>query len=315
MICRKCKTAMPAGVQACPLCKEKRGGRTSQAMLAVLLLMAFAGGMYLFFSFTGRLNGDDNDLDQLFAEGTDVAEAPGAPYPPTGYIANDDDEDETPRDPMFVALQETARAASEHMRGGSFVSMQGFLFDAAAEHFVTADMLDLPEFDGELPMILYLMPADFMAYGQGALSGDTSRVLQVYAAVETAEMIAISDANYHYGHIFREDLGSILARYNNDHGPIRTPEDTDTFLRLATVYTYSPVGHDILWLLADDKYAFAAMSELDEDAALRGFVFEHTETGWIVALGNLQDPHTLRTTINRVLPDFNYSLLPLDFLN
>ena len=314
MICKKCKTSIPPKSANCPICNDSiRGvGRRNQALAALLILIVITGAVYLFFSFTGRIHLDRDEDDEDFF--TEIFEIPylslqSASTESAEYSQYHEDS-QPELDVVFLTLQEIAIAAQLYAEGGYFITNRGFLYNLRSGSFVTADMLGL-DIEGPAPMILYLRPVDFVNYGQGGLGGNYSREFYVYAAVETPRGVALYGPGHGHGYVFREHLNSILARFDYDHGEIHIPGDylSQEFLTLAAAFSFSQQGYDIRWLRADEKYAFALMSERDGEL-VRAFVFEYIGNQWIIATGDLDGVTDFRLEISRLLPDFNPGLLP-----
>ncbi|MCL2703412.1 MAG: hypothetical protein FWE91_07390 [Defluviitaleaceae bacterium] len=321
MLCKQCKTSFQlaesanADTKKCPVCgaAAAHGRGKIMVLVAVLITIFCAGAVYLFLSLSGRLSNqpeghqgdgvqfvsaEETSFDQSISGAENVAIPDDEP----------DDEDADERDPVVAMLAEAAAAAELELLSGSYVTNRGFLYNTANESFVTAEPTDLGN-----PMLLYLLSSDLLHEGQAGLAGEGRMELRVYAALDAADSIVITDSEGRSGAVYRDRFNALLARYDNIHGEPYKPDERDPMrqelVQLATAYTYSGAGYELLRLSADERYAYAEMLEL-EDGYIHVFVFEYNDDGWFVAASWLGQETVPRVAVNGVLPDFNPALLP-----
>jgi hypothetical protein len=199
------------------------------------------------------------------------------------------------RDPVLAILQEAAESV---YTGNMLISNQGYLYDAVAESFIQYAHDEL-----EGVMLLYLFAAD-------VFPGER-RELRVYAAVRRGYEILLSDSNGRSIMMLPDHFGSLLARYDNNHGEPREINTESHFAselhQLAVAYTFSPAGYDVLWIFADDKYIAAGMRRLDDDM-MNIIIFESYAEQWLIT-AFFEERDDLRASVNAVLPDFNFHLV------
>jgi hypothetical protein len=302
MLCKKCKTVIQPENGFCPVCKEKVSQKkgVTGALLAVICVIFAGGALYLFFSFTGRL---DEPQDE-HVNGYEVAAQDAEPqYEVLPYIESvyAEYEYEEEADPKLTMLKEAAQAAEAAMLGepgGVFVTNRGFLFEAETERFV----LHESEEDVHI-QILYLKPGDFLDDGGSAL--------RVFAAAAFGERVTIADSEGRHEVMFLDSFAELLAEYDNVHGEITFPEHDGQMaaelMYLAVSFTFNTGGYEVEFLSADDRYAFAIMRDLEEDIS-RALVFMRERGEFVVAAG-LDFETDLRAQVNAALPGFNLALL------
>lgn len=326
MLCKNCKTSVPAGEENCPYCGapargSKAARRTAAAALAVFSFFCIG---YLYLALTGKLELFNSDAEPAAATGeSTVNPAAGTSRPLFSQPPQETSSPDLNRQPDDITslLSAANRAAREYYEGYvdsymPLVTNRGYLYHFKAKEFITVDFLAeiglLDKAYGAEPvMILYIRPADFADVKE--VSFTRSGELEIFTAYETVNGVALYSPN-NFGTVYRESFNEILANYEFLHGEVNRESagspDYNGMLDSVSAFAYATEGLDVRYFAADDKYSVAIVSERGDSSVLYGYALEKTNTGWSVALAGLEKYSNLEVYVNSSIPDFNTGLLP-----
>ena len=343
MLCKKCKTAVPEQERRCPYCgtRQRRGRRLKQAVSAVCacaLALACCTLIYL----------DRVGLAPWDADGIQAAAPPNATEEPAQTPPPADDADPTPvptatadlqkaMEDVWAMLEDAYRGAMLYMAANAtdnaFVSQNGYLYNASARAYVTAQtlletkMLD-SRYAGDKILFLYLRPADTEPFPE--VSFGKSLAPALFAAYETQDGVALFGAGNARGVLYRESMNGIFEVYASSHGAVRRCSAADEVYGILRALvaaelladapdapdiaddTDAPVktGVDIRYLAADEKYACVVASAASSSDRLRTFIAENTAEGWLLLPAATEGARVLAEAVNRAVPGFSVALLP-----
>jgi len=354
MLCHKCHTSTDATDSICKNCGaslHKSGRNWSKfARISIITLVIAAFGVYVLlynlnmidFGFIGDIFGGS----EAHAEETVPQES--SETPPSSY-------DEAPGDEAPVLPARRSEEEQLSVLGSilssvdsylatfqsvhPIISNMGYLYNAAAERFVTIESLvnqgfiDAVYADEDI-FILYLRPMDFEGIEEISLPSGLntldSEAMSVFLAYERPTGIGLYSR---FGHeiIFRENLNAIFEFYNPEIeglGVFRPPDGSGVGAQLFAAAIRAVLEHegldplgsrdyiDIRYLAADGMHAFAAVSFEGQSHIIHNYVLRLRDEEWgenwgydVIAI-NVEMLIQPIVSINTLAPNFNLDLFP-----
>lgn len=321
MLCAKCSTGVFEKDKVCAACGAKINRfKLLKSAARVIVLMLFVAGCAAYLMRARLFPGNMTMIPAIVAATTPpaVTEAPIEPDKPTPTVLPTSDLKKDIED-VWKMLGDIRNAAGTYIANHldfSFTSKGGYLYDSMSMSYITIDALNRrglieSKYRAENVMILYVKPDDLAGFAElGFGRGDE---LEVCTAYETIEGIALM-TSHNYGILYRENFSPLLEKYNPDHGKVSRPQIASTeyaeVISAIQEYNFDEKAYDVRYLAIDSKYAYVVYSINDEPNTLRNCVLEWSG-GWNVTINDAASGEAPYADINRTLPDFNESLMPL----
>lgn len=154
---------------------------------------------------------------------------------------------------------------------------------------------DLAEYEGAN------IPADSMDFG-------------AFAAVKQSGKYVLASPSGKAGSISEESFASLVSAYNQNHGTIgrlsSASAEYERILNFISLYEGKFDSYFVREIMKDNKYAVVTFSTTANTAAVKQYVLKNDNNFWEVVYPNVQMDSYPITYINRLVPDFNVSLLP-----
>jgi hypothetical protein len=198
-----------------------------------------------------------------------------------------------------------------------YVTNKGYLFEYLSGTYIKAsDFVGVtelkPENVNDDVLLLYLKTADLLEYP--SLTVTQSDELVIFASYETKDGFILSSAKNGGGLLPREDLRSVLAKYDNTHGAVKKVElGSDDYNQISALVgnMYSGSGSfDFRYLYRDGKYCVAVTSPKTDSVSISEHVLYYENDTWYMGFPNYEMFEKNRSVINSAFVDINLELVP-----
>lgn len=214
-----------------------------------------------------------------------------------------------------------AAAQADYKTNGAkrgWISKNGKLYGYYDGVYITPEMLvkegylEAEYADGGYEILL-VNGSDLAEY-DGANVPDDSLDFCVFAAVKQSGKYILASPSGKAGTISEESYGSLLARYNQNHGKIgrlsSASAEYERILNFISLYEGKFDSYYVREITKDNKYAVVTFSTTADTSVVKQYVLKNDNNFWEVVYPNVQMDSYPITYINRLVPDFNVSLLP-----
>lgn len=214
-----------------------------------------------------------------------------------------------------------AAAQADYKTNGAkrgWISKNGRLYGFYDGVYITPDMLVedgyLESGDADAGYELLLINGSDLAEYDGVNVPKDSMDFGVFAAVKQSGKYLLASPSGKVGTISEENYGSLLSRYNQNHGKIgrlsSASAEYERILNFISLYEGKFDSYYVREITKDNKYAVVTFSTTANTAAVKQYVLKNDNNFWEVVYPNVQMDSYPITYVNRLVPDFNVSLLP-----
>lgn len=214
-----------------------------------------------------------------------------------------------------------AAAQADYKTNGAkrgWISKNGRLYGYYDGAYITPDMLVQEGYlesgyADEDYEILLINGSDLAEYDGANVPGD-SMDFGVFAAAKQSGKYVFASPSGKAGSISEESYADLVARYNQSHGKIgrlsSASAEYERILNFISLYEGKFDSYYVREITKDNKYAVVTFSTTADTSAVKQYVLKNDNNFWEVVYPNVQMDSYPITYINRLVPDFNVSLLP-----
>lgn len=214
-----------------------------------------------------------------------------------------------------------AAAQTDYKTNGAkrgWISKNGRLYGYYDKTYITPEMLVKEgylesDYADNSYDILLINGSDLAGYEGASVPGD-SMDFGVFAAVKQSGKYVLASPSGKAGSISEESYASLLSAYNQSHGTIgrlsSASAEYERILNFISLYEGKFDSYFVREITKDNKYAVVTFSTTANTAAVKQYVLKNDNNFWEVVYPNVQMDSYPITYVNRLVPDFNVSLLP-----
>lgn len=228
---------------------------------------------------------------------------------------------------VWKALDEISRAGSRYYTDyffkTSLITKNGIFYNKSSESIITPSVLveranldaKYRYYDGS---ILLLDMSDIKEYSELSISSKDDG-LTVFVSTKYDGKYYLTSASGSGGILSEARYHSLIARYSQVHGSIKTPypysQPYDRIINFIRIYEGKYNEYYVRELIMDNKYAMVVLSSTSNTSNIRQYILKNENDNWEVVMEGLENEPRVVVAVNKKIPDFNVSMIPKYTIN